>query len=136
MQSGEFVDSYRFSDVVRLWARERLVHELNVARELVEAVVVDGLRFQSVDPQWMDASESFRGCPYVGFLAIEGAGPIVIRVVALEHLLAVMRGTSEPSPQLLFQEFVTRADCRDWLMRTRRSLPAFWFGDGSTSCRV
>jgi len=129
MQPNQFVDSYKFRDIVQLWARERLVHEVVVARELVKGIIVEGLRFQSLDPNWAKTSEPFRGYPYVGYCAYEGATPIVIRATALEHLLVVMREAIDPSLPILEEEFVPKADFKNWLLRTSRAMPQFWFGE-------
>jgi hypothetical protein len=121
-------ESIKFADLVALWARERLVHEVLVARELAHGIVVEGLRFQSTDPTRLHASEAFRGYPFVGYCAREGAKPVILRADALEHLLAVMRAASDPSTELLADTRVTRLDFRHWLIHTGRPLPAFWFG--------
>jgi hypothetical protein len=126
--SAVIVESFRFADVVRLWARERLVHEVLVSKELVKGIVAEGLRFQSADPAWVSPNEPFRGYPYVGFVSLAEEKPIVIRASALEHLLSVMRSAIDPSPALLTDEVVTKGDFRQWLVRTGRPLPAFWYG--------
>ena len=51
MEPGQLVETYKFWEVAALWARERLENELVVARSLARGIVVDGLRFQSVDPR-------------------------------------------------------------------------------------
>ena len=130
-----FVDSYKFSDIVRLWARERLVHEVIVGRELAHGVVAEGLRIQSIDPKWLKPSEPFRRHPYVGFSATANAAPIVIRAIALEHLLTVARGAADPVMSLLCEEFVMRDAFKAWLLHTRRVLPMFWFAIEDT-CHV
>jgi hypothetical protein len=127
MESTQLVDSYKFRDVVQLWARERMVHEVVVSHELVKGIVVEGLRFQSLDPMWAKTSETFRGYPFVGFSAREGSPPIVIRAAALEHLLIVMREGIDPSLTLLSDEFVSKGDFADWLLRMHRAKPKFWF---------
>jgi hypothetical protein len=129
---NQFIDSYKFSDVVRLWARERLVHEVIVGRELARGVVAEGLRVESANPKWLKTSESFRGYPYIGFSAIANAAPIVIRAAALEHLLTVARGATDPVMSLLCEEFVTRDAFKTWLLQTRRTLPLFWFASEDT----
>ena len=49
MDLGQYVESYRFWDVVVLWGRETLQHEYVAARAMARGVVRDGLRVQSVD---------------------------------------------------------------------------------------
>lgn len=122
------VDSFKFGDIVRHWARERLVHEVLVGRELARGVVREGLRLNSVNPHWTDPATEFRGSPLVGFAARPGQLPVILRTVALEHLLAVDRQALDADPALLSDEVVARADFRLWLVKTGRSLPAFWFG--------
>lgn len=124
---GHLVESLKFRDLVTLWARERLMHEVLVAREIARGIICDGLRFQSIDPKWLKSGVAFRGYPYVGYAARAGAKPIIIRAEALEHLLAVMREAADPSSAILSEERVTKADFRDWLVHTGRSFPAFWF---------
>ena len=70
MNPSHLVESFKFWDIVTLWARERLEHEVIVARSLARGVIVDGLRFQSVDPQWLKQDQSLSGYPYVGFVAV------------------------------------------------------------------
>ena len=72
MTPSQMVESYKFWDVVTLWARERLEHEIVVARALARGVVVDGLRFQSVDPRWVKQDQSLSGYPYVGYVSTPG----------------------------------------------------------------
>ena len=127
MQPTQLVDSYKFQDVVQLWARERLVHEIIIARELAKGVIIEGLQFQSTDPTWTKPSTPFRGYPYVGYMASESTKPIVIRATALEHLLVVAREAVDPSPSLLTEESITKSDFKSWLVRTGRALPQFWF---------
>lgn len=121
------VESFKFMDIVRHWARERLVHEVIVGRELARGVLREGLRFNSGDPKWIKASTAFRGSPLVGFAARQQP-PIVIRASALEHLRAVEAGTADADPRLLSDEVVTKDDFRTWLVLTGRAYPAFWFG--------
>lgn len=122
------VESFRFADVLRHWARERLVHELVIAKELAVGIIRDGLRFQSIDPQWLPANESLRGEPLVGYAAKPHMLPVVLRADALQHLLAIERNGVEPDVSRLQDEQVTRSDFRTWLMLTGRAMPAFWFG--------
>lgn len=126
-----FVETYRFWDVVTLWGRERLEHEDIVARVLAGAVIQDGLKLQSVDPRWVkgnDQGMEFRGYPYVGFRANPGTEMCVIRVQALEHLLAIFQRGEQPSREQLSEEFVSREDFRKWVVAKHIALPRFWFG--------
>lgn len=131
MELGHHVESYRFWDVVSLWGRETLQHEILVARVLARGVLRDGLRIQSVDPRWA-ASGTFElhGAPYVGFVARPGALPVIIRSAALKHLMAVSEEAVDPDPQLLFDEFITKQDFRVWLEQRELPLPTFWFSQG------
>lgn len=122
------IDSFRFYDVVRHWGRERLVHEVIVARELARGIVREGLRFQSVDPKWTKSSEVLRGYPLVGYSARHGLPPVLLRAEALEHLLAVEREAVDPNPVILWDEQVSRSDFRQWLVLTGRAMPKFWYG--------
>lgn len=122
------IESFKFTDIVRHWARERLVHEVIVARELAHGVLKEGLRLNSGDPQWLKPSTEFRGAPLVGYAARRQQPPIVIRAAALAHLRAVAAGTVDADPLLLADEVVTKNDFRTWLVMTGRAYPAFWFG--------
>ena len=122
------VESFKFADVVKHWARDRLVHEVIVGRELARGVVRDGLRFNSVNPKWAKPTMELRGSPLVGFSAREENPPVLLRAIALEHLLAVEREAIDPDHYLLSDEIVTRNDFRTWLVKTGRSFPRFWFG--------
>ncbi|MGH8720847.1 MAG: hypothetical protein ACREU4_02605 [Burkholderiales bacterium] len=66
MHPGQLVASYKFWDIAPLWAGERLDNELVVARALARGIIVDGLRFQSVDAKWVKPNRSLTGYPYVG----------------------------------------------------------------------
>lgn len=129
---AQSVESFRFGDVVGLWARERLVHEILVARALARAVVCDGLRLQSVDARWMGQpgqSVEFRGYPYVGYAARPGGRLSVLRISALNHLLTVVERGEEPDLRSLFEEFIFREDFRAWLIERNQPLPRFWFAE-------
>lgn len=125
---GHEVESYKFWDVVSLWARERLEHEETVARALAAGVVRDGLRCCSVDPRWRDGRMELRGYPYVGYCAKPDAAPVILRAAVLEHLLAVVQRAETPARALLMEEFIARADFAAWLDSTGQPQPAFWFG--------
>ena len=128
---GQLVESFKFWDVVILWSRDRLEHDVVVARALARGVIVDGLRIQSVDPRWVNPERSLTGYPYVGYSA-RGDAPVMLRAEALEHLLAITRAAAEPSRVILANEFVCRDDFEKWLLSTGQSLPSFWF-EGSES---
>jgi hypothetical protein len=132
MSTSQLVESYRFWDVVALWARESLVHEEVVARALARGVIRDGLRFMSVDPRWLKpgASEAeFRGYPYVGFAAKPDSEVVILRIEALQHLLAVVERAEIPNREVLFELFVSRDDFLTWLKITNQPLPDFWYSD-------
>lgn len=121
------VESFKFADIVKHWGRERLVHELLIARELARGVVHEGLRLQSVDPKWTRSSVEWRAAPLVGYAAHQVAPPIMIRAEALAHLRAIAREERDYAPRLLSDEFVSKDDFRKWLVATGRAMPAFWF---------
>ncbi|MBX3668305.1 MAG: hypothetical protein KF778_07860 [Rhodocyclaceae bacterium] len=125
-----YVESYRFWDVVTLWARERLEHELIVARALARAVALDGLKIQSVDARWLPGNQrapELKGRPYVGYCAQPGAATCILRAEALHHLLDVARRGADPSREQLHEEYLLREDFRAWLEAHRLQLPHFWF---------
>ncbi len=127
------VESYRLPDVVRMWARERLEHEVVVARDLARAVVCEGLRLQSVDQRWAgDGMKpiAFRGYPYVGYAALPGSPMSIVRIEALNHLFAIVEQSAEPDLARLHEEFIYKKDFRDWLTRQKLPLPQFWFTEG------
>lgn len=124
------VESYKFWDVVTLWAREELESEEVIARALAKGVIRDGLRLNSTDLRWIKGKASalaLNGQPYVGFCAKPGGDLCVLRAEALEHLLAVVRQARRPSRRSLREEFIFRDDFRRWLRSTKQPLPAFWF---------
>src|SRR5712691_10814896 len=88
------VESFKFWDIVTLWAKEELESEEIVARALAKGVVRDGLRLNSTDLRWVKGKAlalALNGQPYVGFCAKPGVELCVLRAEALEHLLAVVR---------------------------------------------
>jgi hypothetical protein len=126
------VESYKFWDIVTLWAKERLDHEEIVARALARGIICDGLKCQSIDMRWVKdgkAKMEFRGYPYVGYCAEPGGPMIILRAEALEHLLAIVRKAKTPSKKWLGEEFVFRDDFKAWLNKTEQPLPNFWFGE-------
>ena len=129
MEPTQIVESYKFWDVVSLWSRETVQHESVIARALARGVIRDGLRMHSVDPRWFKADKSLCGYPYVGYCAVPESTPVILRAEALEHLLAVVRRSAEPSRELLRDEFVAKVDFRAWLMSTSQKLPSFWFAE-------
>lgn len=129
MHPGQLVESYKFWDVAPLWAAERLENELVIARALARGIIVDGLRFQSVDSRWMNANRSLTGYPYVGYAANPDKPPVLLRAEALEHLLSVVRQGIVPSREILIAEFVRRDEFRAWLNATKQALPSFWYAD-------
>jgi hypothetical protein len=129
MNPSQMVESYKFWDVVALWSREKLEHELVIARALARGVIVDGLRLHSVDPRWMKPDQSLTGYPYVGYSAKGETPPILLRAEVLEHLLAVVRSAAEPSRQILENEFLLREEFVQWLSSTGQTIPAFWARD-------
>jgi hypothetical protein len=131
MAARHQIESYKFWDIVTLWAKEQLESEELVARALAKGVVRDGLKLQSIDSQWTKAKAmELKAQPYVGFCAVPGAEMAVLRAEALEHLLGVVRQARRPSRTALKEEFITKDDFRRWLQRTRQQLPAFWFSRG------
>lgn len=130
MPLSHLVESYKFWDVVTLWAKENLEHEDIVARALARGIIRDGLIFQSIDTRWIKGKElEFCGDPYVGFVA-KPEGPIaVLRAEVLEHLLSIVRTAKKPSRDIIKDEFVLRDDFKNWLITTNQTLPHFWFSD-------
>jgi len=129
------VETYRFSDLVTLWARERLEHEMTVACALARAVVCDGLRLQSLDTRWAgqqnqsgaDKPMEFRGYPYVGFTARPDSAIAILRISALNHLFDIVERAEEPDLDKLREEFICRDDFRAWSYQLNLPLPKFWF---------
>lgn len=128
MNLSHYVESYRFWDIVNLWARETLQHEHVVARGLAKGVVRDGLRVQSVDSKWINKGTfELRGLPIVGYVAKDGALPIFIRSSALNHMRNIVENAATPDAQVLFEEFVTKQDFLAWLTQVGMNPPSFWF---------
>ena len=135
MSTRHQVESFRFWDIVKLWAREELESEELVARALAKGIIRDGLRLSSTDLRWIRGKPSalaLNGQPYVGFCAKPGGELCVLRAEALEHLLGVVREAKRPSRKALHEEFILREDFRHWLRSTKQALPAFWFSSGGT----
>src|SRR5260221_8948678 len=111
MTARHQVESFKFWDIVILWAKEELEPEEVVARALAKGVVRDGLRLSSTDLRWVKGKASplaLHGQPYVGFCAKPGGELCVLRSEALEHLLAVVREARRPSRKALREEFIFR----------------------------
>ena len=121
------IESYKFWDVVELWGKEQLVHELLVAKKLAIGVVKEGLRFQSTNPKWLSSETELMSYPYVGYAAHPGEKPVILKAEVLEHLLSVASDKTEASKQLLQNEIVTKHDFKSWLVKTGQSFPEFWF---------
>ncbi|HET7766872.1 MAG TPA: hypothetical protein VFK92_17435 [Burkholderiales bacterium] len=136
MPARHHVESFRFWDIVTLWAREELEAEEVIARALAKGVIRDGLRLNSTDLRWVKGKSSalaLNGQPYVGFCAKPGGDLCVVRGEALSHLLAVVREAKRPSRRALREEFIFRDDFRRWLRSTKQALPAFWFARGDVA---
>jgi len=133
------VESYKFWDVVTLWAKERLDHEDIVARALAHGVIKDGLICQSIDIRWIKDGKvkiEFRGYPYVGYCAEPEGSMIILKAEALEHLLAIVRQGKTPLKKLLQDEFIFREDFQNWLEKTDQPLPNFWFSESKKVVKV
>lgn len=127
MNPGQLVETYKFWEIAAMWSTERLENELVIARALARGVIVDGLRFQSVDPRWLKSDKSLTGHPYIGYAADPERPPILLRIDSLEHLLAIVRQAATPSRTVFSGDFVGRDDFRNWLVATGQALPSFWF---------
>jgi hypothetical protein len=128
MNEGIYIESYKFWDVVSLWGRETLEHDVLVARKLANGVIKQGLRMQSKNPEWMDSKDELLSYPYIGYTVIESEGPIILKAVALAHLINITEEKEEPSKIILNDEAVLKSDFKKWLVRTGQSFPEFWYG--------
>jgi len=127
---SQLVETYRFPDVVTLWARERLENEAIVASALARAVICDGLRLQSVDERWANSpgrAIEFLGYPYVGYTARPDGAMSILRSSALEHLFAIVERGKDPILSKLHEEFIDRNDFCEWLQNSGLPLPRFWY---------
>src|SRR3989442_13152281 len=100
MTARHQVESFRFWDIVTLWAKEELESEEVIARALAKGVVRDGLRLNSTDLRWVEGKASalaLNGQPYVGFCAKPGGELCGLRAGALEHLLEILPERRRPS---------------------------------------
>ena len=129
MNTGHLIESYTFGDIVHRWARERLIHEILVARELAKGVVDEALQLQSINPKHLKSSASLRGEPYLGYSGQDRNKPVLLKAAAFRHLCEVSNGRVDASFDILRYELVTKADFRDWLVHTGRAMPAFWFAE-------
>ena len=127
------IDSYKFWDVVKLWGREELEHDVLVSRKLAVGIIKEGLRFQSTDPNWLKPSEELLSYPYVGYTSLKGEPPIIIKAAVLEHLLAVASKKLDTSKQILTDESVKKSDFETWLIRMGQAFPDFWFSNKKLS---
>ncbi len=57
MSLSHLVESYKYWDIVVLWAKERLEHEDIVARALARGIICDGLKCESIDSRWFKGNE-------------------------------------------------------------------------------
>lgn len=131
MNKNIYIESYKFWDVVSLWGRETLEHDVLVARKLANGVIKQGLRFQSKNPKWMDSKAELLSYPYVGFTVIESEGPIILKAKTLAHLINIVEVKEEPSKNILIDEAVLKTDFKKWLVRTGQSFPQFWYGENA-----
>jgi hypothetical protein len=121
------IESYKFWDIVELWGREQLIHEILIAKRLAVGVVKEGLRFQSTNPKWLSSETELMTYPYVGYSARPGESPIILKADVLEHLLSVASEKVDASKLALQNEVVTKHDFKAWLVRTGQSFPKFWY---------
>ena len=126
----QLVETYRFADVVTMWARERLENDAIVASALARGVICDGLRLQSSDARWASSpgkAIEFLGYPYVGYTARPNGVMSILRATALDHLFAIVERGKSPVLEKLREEFIDRSDFRDWLLAKGLPLPRFWY---------
>ena len=121
------IESYKFWDIVELWGKEQLVHEILIAKKLAVGVVKEGLQFQSTNPNWLSSETELMSYPYVGYAAHPGEKPVILKAEVLEHLLSVASDKVEASKLILQSEIVTKHDFKSWLVKTGQSFPEFWF---------
>jgi hypothetical protein len=129
MSLSRHVDSYPFWEVAIRWAAERSEDVTPVVRAMARGVLREGLRVQSVDSRWSKPGMfELRGAPLVGYVALEGMLPILIRASALTHLRQVVERAADPRPDALSSEFLTKQDFQAWLMQWDIARPSFWYG--------
>jgi len=122
------IESYKFRDIVKLWGRETLEHEVIIARKLAQGIIKTGLRFQSTNPKWLNSTEELLSYPYIGYTSVSSERPIIIKAEVLAHLINVAEEKTDPSKHLLTDEVIFKNDFKKWLVRTGQSFPKFWFG--------
>jgi hypothetical protein len=128
MLLSQQVESYRYWDIVTQWASESGQAEHVVARALARAVLREGLRLQSVPPEWTrPGTFELKGSPLVGYVAQDGALPVFIRDSALKHLRNIVEAAARPNPEALAEEFITKQDFAAWLVQSHVDPPRFWF---------
>ncbi len=127
MEINTQVESYKFWDIVKLWGRETLEHDVIIARKLAQGVIKKGLKFQSTNPKWLNSTEELLSYPYIGYTSIATEGPIIIKAGVLAHLINVAEETAEPSELVLQDEVVLKNDFKKWLVRTGQAFPKFWY---------
>lgn len=124
------IESYRLPQIIELWAEERLIHENLITQELANAIINEGLRAQSVDEKWCvteTGSFEMKNQPYVGYVAVEGNLPIIIRASAFKHLSDICNKGNKPDTKELFDEIISREDFKTWLLSKNYPLPRFWY---------
>ncbi|OIO67128.1 MAG: hypothetical protein CO186_09225 [Zetaproteobacteria bacterium CG_4_9_14_3_um_filter_49_83] len=135
MEASQLVESYTLPDIIQFWARERMVHEVLVARELAKGVLDEGLRLQSENPKYLNASNVLRRGPFVGY-SKRSSVPVIIRSAVLDHLKLVADSKLDFSVCILRYEFVMRADFKNWLVHTGRQMPEFWYGEAERTTKI
>ncbi|MBT3202892.1 MAG: hypothetical protein HOM14_00670 [Gammaproteobacteria bacterium] len=128
MEINTQVESYKFWDIVKLWGRETLEHDVIIARKLAQGVIKKGLRFQSTNPKWLNSTEELLSYPYIGYTSIATEGPIIVKAGVLAHLINVAEEKADPSELVLKDEVVLKNDFKKWLVRTGQAFPKFWYG--------
>lgn len=132
MALTELVETYKFWEVVSMWAEEINADEDIVARVLAKAVVREGLILNSIDPQTLKDKKNpnmeLRGEPYIGYSSSKGNGMMVLNKEALAHLTAIVGKAEKPNPALLIHEFFNKENFKRWLEQAEQELPVFWFG--------
>ena len=124
------VEAYAFCELVHLWSAERGESEAQVAAALANGVLYEGLVMQSLEADTLDLDQGrleFRGAPFLGYRASPESPLLVIRSLALRHLVGIARDADRPAREFLAQEYVDREDFRAWLVISGRALPQFWF---------
>ncbi len=101
---------------MKLWGRETLEHDVIIARKLAKGVVKNGLRFQSVNPKWLNSTEELLSYPFIGYTSIAAESPIILKAEVLAHLINVAEEKTDPSELVLKDEVVLKNDFKNgWL---------------------